>query len=51
MPYNNITKTVKGKKKFCSVAKDTGKTYCSDSPEKRKKLQKLHEMFKHIGGK
>ena len=48
MPYTLSTKTVKGKKKWCMKSKDTGKSYCYDSPAARAKGMKMHEMFKHM---
>ncbi len=48
MPYIRFTKIVNGKKKYCLKNKETGKVYCSDTPEKREKVARLHEMFKHI---
>ena len=51
MPYNKFTKTVKGKKKFCLKAILTGKVYCSDTPAKRDKVKRLHEMYANRGGK
>ena len=47
MPYRNFTKQVGGKTKYCMEAIRTGKTYCYDSPETRKKGAKMHEMFAH----
>ena len=46
MPYTLSTRSVKGKKKFCMTSKETGKTYCYDSPEARKKAMKMHHAFK-----
>ena len=42
MPY---TKFKRGKK-FCMTSKDSGKTYCYDSEEKREKGVRMHEAFK-----
>jgi len=47
MPYIKFTKKVKGKKKWCIKNKETGKVYCSDSKEKREKMIRMHEAFKH----
>lgn len=47
MPYLFSTRIVKNKKKFCMTSKDSGKTYCYDSEEKRKNGARLHEAFKH----
>lgn len=47
MPYNFSTRIKQGKKKFCMTSRDTGKTYCYDSEEERKKGAHLHEAFKH----
>jgi hypothetical protein len=48
MPYTLFQKEEKGEKKYCMKSKETGKTYCFDSPEKRKKGMRMHEVFKHI---
>ena len=49
MPYRNFKKKAGKKTKYCMTAIATGKTYCSDSPKKRAKMAKMHEMFKHMG--
>ena len=35
MPYQNFSKTVKGKRKYCMRNKRTGKEYCYDSAKER----------------
>lgn len=35
MPYTKFTKTVEGKKKWCTRNKETGDVVCYDSPTKR----------------
>jgi len=47
MPYTYITKKLGKKKKYCMKSKESGKTYCSDTLEKRKRVQRLHEYYKN----
>ena len=47
MPYVLFTKQEKGEMKYCMRNKRTGKSYCFDSPEARKRGMRLHEAFKH----
>lgn len=47
MPYLLSTRVKEGKRKYCMTSKDSGKTYCYDSPEARKKGMRMHEAFKH----
>jgi hypothetical protein len=48
MPYDLFTKVVKGKKKYCTKHKKTGKVVCYNSEEKRKTGIKMHHMFAHM---
>ena len=47
MPYDYSVKKLGKKKKFCMTSKESGRTYCSDTLEKRKRVQRLHEVWKH----
>lgn len=47
MPYNFSVRMKQGKKKFCMTSRNTGKTYCYDSEEKRKEGARIHEAFSH----
>lgn len=47
MPYRLGTCEKDGKHKYCMTNKDTGKTYCYDSPAERTKGIRMHEAFKH----
>lgn len=45
MPYQKFTKTVKGKKKYCTRNKNTGKVRCFSSKGKRKTMIKMAHAY------
>jgi hypothetical protein len=45
MPYRLSERDIDGKHKYCMTNKDTGKTYCYDSPAERSKGMQMHEAF------
>jgi len=47
MPYQDFSKTVKGKRKYCMRNKKTGKEYCYDSAKEREEGKRIHEAFVH----
>jgi hypothetical protein len=47
MPYDQFTKTVGGKKKYCLKNKNTGQVTCYSSEAKRKTGIRMKEAFAH----
>ena len=47
MPYEQVTKVIKGIKKFCIINKNTGQLVCYGSKQKRKTGIKMREAFAH----
>jgi len=47
IPYTNFTKKVEGKTKYCMTAIKTGRTYCYNSAEARKRGARMHEIYAH----
>lgn len=48
MPYNKFVKAMRGRKKYCTKNKRTGKIVCYSSKRKRETGMKMREMFAHM---